>query len=137
MKAAFQKCLPRSKAWGDFENDHGLTGVVEDDLTKFKETISDQEAIQLAWQIQNAQRKTVIATKLGAQWHTPEPLPTGTTTAVDRYNSAAGYLSKHYGFVTGLLFRLSAVFKALISFRFGLLSGLLSGQKIDGTQSSL
>jgi len=93
--------------------------------------------LELAWQIQNAQRKTVIATKFGAVWHTPEPLETGTTTVVDRYNGAAGYLGKHHGFMAGLGFRLSAIFKALFSFRFGLFSGLLSGQKIDGTQSSL
>lgn len=94
--------------------------------------------MELAWQIQNAQRKTVIATKLGALWHEPEEIePTGTTTVVDRYNSAAGYLGKHFGFFAGLTFRISAIFKALFSFRFGMLSGLVSGQKIDGTQSSL
>ena len=93
--------------------------------------------LELAWQIQNAQRKTVIATRLGAVWHTPEAAATGTTTVADRYNGAAGYLGKHYGFAAGLGFRFSAILKALFSFRFGLLSGLLSGQKIDGTQSSL
>ena len=93
--------------------------------------------LELAWQIQNAQRKTVIATKLGAAWHDPEAQATGTTTVADRYNSAAGYLGKHHGFASGLGFRFSAILKALFSFRFGLFIGLLSGQKIDGTQSSL
>ncbi len=93
--------------------------------------------LELAWQIQNAQRKTVVATKLGAVWYEPEPQATGTTTVVDRYNSAASYLGKHFGFMAGLSFRVSAVFKALFSLRFGMLSGLVSGQKIDGTQSSL
>ena len=93
--------------------------------------------LELAWQIQNAQRKTVVATKLGAEWHSPEAEEAGTTTIVDRYNSAAGYLGKHTGFMAGLGFRLSAALKALFSFRFGLMSGILSGQKIDGTQSSL
>ncbi|HEY3739857.1 MAG TPA: glycosyltransferase [Bryobacteraceae bacterium] len=93
--------------------------------------------LELAWQIQNAQRKTVIATRLGAVWHTPEPAQIGSTTIADRYNGAWGYVSKHFGFVSGIGFLLGAIFKALFSFRFGLLGGLLSGQKIDGTQSSL
>ena len=93
--------------------------------------------LELAWQIQNAQRKTVIATRLGAVWHTPEPMPSGSTTIADRYNGAWGYISKHNGFVAGLGFLVSAIFKALFSFRFGLFTGLLSGQKIDGNQSSL
>ena len=93
--------------------------------------------LELAWQIQNAQRKTVVATKLAAEWHIPEPQETGTTSVVDRYNSAASYLGKHQGFMAGMGFRLTAILKALFSFRFGLLSGLISGQKIDGTQSSL
>ena len=53
MKAAFQKCLPRGKAWGDFENDHGLTGVVEDDLTKFKETIDAWRTTMASVQFKN------------------------------------------------------------------------------------
>ena len=93
--------------------------------------------LELAWQIQNAQRKTVIATKLGAVWYTPEPSATGTATIADRYHGASGYLGKHNGFAAGLGFQLSAIFKALFAFQFGLLAALISGQKIDGTQSSL
>jgi GT2 family glycosyltransferase len=93
--------------------------------------------LELAWQIQNAQRRTVVATKLGATWHEPEPQLAGSTTIADRYNGAAGYLGKHNGFASGLAFRISSIFKALFSFRIGLLSALLSGQKIDGTQASL
>ena len=93
--------------------------------------------LELAWQIQNAQRKTVVATSLGATWMEPEEEAEGTTMVVDRYNSAAGFLGKHHGFAAGLGFRVSAILKALFSFRFGLFSGLLSGQKIDGTQGSL
>ena len=76
--------------------------------------------LELAWQIHNAQRKTVVATRLTAQWHLPEEQPTGTTTVADRYNSAAAYLGKHHGFMAGIGFRLSAILKALFSFRFGL-----------------
>ena len=93
--------------------------------------------LELAWQIHNAQRKTVVATRHTAEWHDPEPQETGGNTVVDRYNSAAGYLGKHYGFAAGLGFRLSSILKALFSFKFGLLGGLISGTKIDGNQSSL
>jgi GT2 family glycosyltransferase len=91
--------------------------------------------LELAWQIQNAQRKTVIATKLGAVWHTPEAAANGTAAIADRYVGAAGYLGKHKGFAAGLGFQISAIFKALFSFKFGLMTALASGQKIDGTQS--
>jgi GT2 family glycosyltransferase len=91
--------------------------------------------LELAWQIQNAQRKTVLASKIGAVWHEPEPVNLDPAIcAADRYNGAAGYLSKHNGFLAGLSFRISAIFKALFSGRFGLLAALFSGQKIDGTQ---
>ena len=93
--------------------------------------------LELAWQIQNAQRKTVIATTCIAIWSEPEPPTMGSTTVADRYNGAAGYLGKHHGLVAGLLFRATAIFKALFTFRLGLFNGLLTGQKIDGTQSSL
>jgi glycosyltransferase involved in cell wall biosynthesis len=94
--------------------------------------------LELAWQIHNAQRKTVLAARLGAEWIAPvEPFYAGMTTLVDRYNGAAAYLGKHVGFGAGLRFRVAAIFKGLFSFRFGLLGGIFSGQKIDGTQSSL
>ena len=89
--------------------------------------------LELAWQIQNAQRKTVLATRLGATWNGPAAA-TDSLSIADRYNGAAGYLSKHFGFLSGLTFRIGAIFRALFSFRFGLLGSLFSGQKIDGTQ---
>ncbi len=52
----------------------------------------------------------------------------------DRIHGTAVYLSKHYGFVSGLTFRIGAIFKALAGFRFGLLVSLLGGSKVDGSQ---
>jgi N-acetylglucosaminyl-diphospho-decaprenol L-rhamnosyltransferase len=45
----------------------------------------------------------------------------------------AVFLGKHSGFAAGLKSRIGAAFRALFSFRFGELSNLLAGQKIDGT----
>lgn len=94
--------------------------------------------LELAWQIQNAQRKTVVATALrGTLQNSEQTYATGSTTVADRYNGAAGYLAKHNGFGAGLSFRVSAIFRALFGFQFGLLMALVTDQKIDGTQSSL
>ena len=53
----------------------------------------------------------------------------------DRIHGTAVFLSKHYGFVSGLTFRIGAILKALAGFRFGLLVSLLGGSKVDGSQS--
>ncbi len=53
----------------------------------------------------------------------------------DRIHGTAVYLTKHYGFVSGLTFRIGAILKALAGFRFGLLISLLGGSKVDGSQS--
>jgi hypothetical protein len=39
--------------------------------------------------------------------------------------------------MTGLLFRIKQILKALATFRWGLLSSLVSGAKIDGSQSDI
>ena len=46
----------------------------------------------------------------------------------------AAYLSKYHGFLPGLQARLGAILGALAGFRFGELSFLTSGQKVDGKQ---
>jgi GT2 family glycosyltransferase len=49
----------------------------------------------------------------------------------------AAYTSKHYGWLAGFRLKTRMIFHALIHFRFGLLSQLLNGQKIDGSQRAL
>ncbi|MGH9558140.1 MAG: hypothetical protein ACRD30_02805, partial [Bryobacteraceae bacterium] len=53
----------------------------------------------------------------------------------DRILGASAYVGKYYGFFAGAMFRTGAIFRALGRFDFGLLSRLMSGQKLDGSQS--
>ena len=55
--------------------------------------------------------------------------------AADRVIGAARFLGKYDGFFSGLTFRLAATLKALIRFDFSQFAALVSGQKLDGTQS--
>ena len=52
----------------------------------------------------------------------------------ERIQGAAAYVGKHDGFRAGMSFRLGFIFRSLGKFR--VLLHLLSGQRIDGTQSS-
>ena len=60
-----------------------------------------------------------------------------TILAADRVHGAAVFFGKHYGFATGLLFRIKAILKALFTFRIPLFAALISGAKIDGSQSAI
>jgi hypothetical protein len=54
--------------------------------------------------------------------------------AADRASSAAALVGKHYGFFSGIMFLVGAIFSALGRFDFKALFALLSGQKIDSGQ---
>lgn len=54
---------------------------------------------------------------------------------VDFRAGVAVFLGKHYGFFSGLKARLGAVLGALLHFQLGQVVPLISGQKIDGSQS--
>lgn len=93
---------------------------------------------ELAFQIRRAGRKTVVYPELRVVQHrTAEPISGAADNLLtaDRVHGTAVYLSKHFGFFTGLTFRIAQIFKALGSFRFPLLLGLVSGEKVDGSQS--
>ncbi|MDQ2947239.1 MAG: glycosyltransferase family 2 protein [Acidobacteriota bacterium] len=93
---------------------------------------------ELCFQVRRASRKVVVIpelpvlrTKLSVQRSSSAE----NLLEADRTHGAAVYFSKHYGFMSGLAFRIKAILKALFSLRFPLLMGLVSGQKIDGSQS--
>lgn len=106
---------------------------------------------ELAFQIWHAQKKILVAPEAPARDHSGEdPLPDWTnaqraTLAADSIHGAAVYVGKRYGMLAGLLFRVGMAFSVLgrlLSFRepsynLSLLMGLLSGQKIDGSQTAL
>ena len=93
---------------------------------------------ELCFQVRRAARKVVVVPELpvirtrvtGQRSSAAQNL-----LEADRTHGAAVYFSKHFGFMSGLMFRIKAILKALFSFRFGLLMGLISGQKIDGSQT--
>ena len=95
--------------------------------------------VELAYQIRRSSRKTVVLPQATALFTAISPYSAGSETifAADRIHGAAVYLGKHYGFLSGLLFRLKEILKALVTFRLGLFGALISGSKIDGSQSAI
>jgi len=93
--------------------------------------------IDLAMQIRRAGKKIRLYPSIRAVRHEDQdPLAGDRLLEADRILGAAALIGKYEGFLAGLRFRLTAILKALVGFKFGLLSALLSGQKIDGSQTS-
>jgi GT2 family glycosyltransferase len=92
--------------------------------------------VDLAMQMQNAQRKIGICPAIRATIHpAPDPNSNDPLFSADRILGTAAFLGKHEGFFGGLMYRIGAVFKALAGMRFKELTAVASGQKLDGTQS--
>jgi GT2 family glycosyltransferase len=90
----------------------------------------------LAMQIRRAGKKIRMYPAIRATLHPePDPLEAETLSEADRALGAAAFFGKYYGLFSGLSFRLVTILKALGRFNFRLLGYLLSGQKLDGTQS--
>lgn len=89
---------------------------------------------EIAAQVRRAGRKIMLIPAATGVFHAadaPPPLSEALLEA-DFEQGAATYLSKHCG--GGMGRRVTAAMGALFTFRLGLFSNLLSGQKIDGTQ---
>jgi hypothetical protein len=52
----------------------------------------------------------------------------------DYASGIIAYAGKHYGWAAALKLRILGILRALVTFRFGVLTRLISGQKIDGSQ---
>lgn len=89
----------------------------------------------LAMQIRRGLKKIRLYPSIKAVRHadTSEPAAKGLL-AADRAGGAAKFIGKYYGFMSGLGFRIGAIFRALGHFDFKQLMALASGQKIDGSQ---
>jgi glycosyltransferase involved in cell wall biosynthesis len=92
---------------------------------------------ELCYQIRRASRKTLALPQVTALFTPGPPRLAGarTITAADRTHGTAVYFGKHYGFARGLLFRVAAMLKALVTLRLGLFVALVSFSKIDGSQT--
>jgi GT2 family glycosyltransferase len=94
---------------------------------------------ELCYQIKRVSRKTVALPQVTALYTpgTAYAESARTILAADQIHGAAVFFGKHYGFMTGLFFRIKAILKALFTFRLPLFATLLSGGKIDGSQSTI
>jgi len=94
---------------------------------------------ELCYQIRRAGRKLLALPQVTALYTHCSPYSEGAETilAADRVHGAAVYFGKHYGFMTGLMFRIKEILKALFTFQLGLFAALLSGAKIDGSQNAI
>lgn len=90
-------------------------------------------AIELCQQVKKSSKKLAVLHSVTAvHENSPSPVPAAML-AGDRAAGTAAFLGKHYGIVSGVLYRLKTALAALFTLRFSVLSGVLSGQKIDGT----
>jgi GT2 family glycosyltransferase len=90
----------------------------------------------LAMQIRRAAKKINLYPAIRATLNPgPDPLEGDSLAEADRILGASAFLGKYYGFFSGLSFRMVAILKALGRFDFRLLGLLISGQKLDGSQT--
>jgi GT2 family glycosyltransferase len=103
---------------------------------RYGEFWSDAE---LCYQIRRASRKVLALPQVTALFtpHSPYSESSKTILDADRVHGLAVYFGKHYGFFTGLLFRIKSILKALFTLRLSLFVALVSGTKIDGSQSEI
>lgn len=95
---------------------------------------------ELGWQIRRASKKTVVLPQVAVLFTPVTPQYSSaarTTLEADRIHGIAVFFGKHYGFMSGLLFRIKEILKALLSLRLSLFMALISGSKIDGSQSAI
>lgn len=96
--------------------------------------------VDLCFQIRRSGKK-VLALPRVICGYTPRPdrFPENALKLLeaDKVTGGARYFGKYYGFFSGLLFRVKESLKALFSFSLGLFVAILSGRKVDGTQSEL
>jgi GT2 family glycosyltransferase len=89
-------------------------------------------AIELCAQMRRASKKVVILHSVTAIHESmASAVPAGTLKG-DRAAGTAAFLGKHHGFASSLIYRLKTAVVALFTFRFSVLAGAISGQKIDG-----
>ena len=105
--------------------------------------------LELAYQLWRSRKKILVVPSIRATLMEGAPLALDTaalaTLRADRAHGVSVFLAKHFGWFAGLLFKVKAIFYTLgqlvtfqePGFQFRLLTALLSGQKIDGSQRTL
>ena len=88
--------------------------------------------IELCAQVRRASRKLVILRNVTAVHEALESPVKKSLLDGDRAVGTAVFLARHHGFRTGMLYRLKSALVGLVTFRFKVVAGALSGAKIDG-----
>lgn len=89
--------------------------------------------IEICAQLRRAAKKILILRSVTAVHEALEsPVPRSMLEG-DRAAGIAAFLSKHHGFAGALVYRLKTALAALFTLRISLLTGAISGQKIDGS----
>jgi GT2 family glycosyltransferase len=103
---------------------------------RYGDSWSDAE---LCYQIHRVARKISALPQVTALYTSSSPYSESARTILDadRIHGAAVFFAKHYGFAAGLFFRIKEILKALFTFRLGLFVALISGSKIDGSQTAI
>lgn len=95
--------------------------------------------LELAQQIRRTGKKILLVPSATATIHPPEneavPSKAESLLASDRAAGLATFAGKHFGLIPGLLLRVRFILAALTGFQIGQLINLVSGQKIDGSQT--
>jgi GT2 family glycosyltransferase len=93
--------------------------------------------LDLAMQIRRQGKKIRVFPEIRATRHPgADPLQADPLAEADRIVGAGALIGKYQGFFAGLRFRLAAILKALVHFDLKLVSLLVQGQKLDGSQSA-
>jgi GT2 family glycosyltransferase len=109
-------------------------------INHFDERYGDFGAdLELAFQIRRSRKRTLLVPAARAVRHPAPPLPSSASNILmaDRAAGAAGFLAKHYGFLSGFGFRAAAALAALGRLRPALFLAIASGSKVDGSQTQL
>lgn len=97
--------------------------------------------LEIAYQLWRSRRKIMVVPAIRATLVTSEPLPFDAaalaTISADRAHGISVFLGKHFGWFAGFTFQVKAVLYALTHLEFRVLSALVSGKKIDGSQASM
>ncbi|MGB6941617.1 MAG: glycosyltransferase [Bryobacteraceae bacterium] len=103
---------------------------------RYGDSWSDAE---LCYQIRRVSRKTLALPQVTALYTPGPPYAESAQTilAADRIHGAAVFFGKHYGLASGILFRIKAIFGALFTLKLPLFAALISGAKIDGSQTEI
>src|SRR5262249_36048506 len=90
----------------------------------------------MAMQIRRAGKKIRVYPSIrGIYTAEPDPLAGDSLAERDRVSGAAAFIGKYGGAMAGFTFRLKAALAALGRLDLGGFSGILSGQKLDGSQA--